>query len=100
MALPLAPIAAVALRYGTVAVATYAIARSVERGRRDQRAEDALDDVPEGLTAHRGRDAGVDADAEQVNATGRIRRVIRFGKNGPGLEIDAVSLTRIRVRKL
>ncbi len=96
MALPLAPIAAVALRYGTVAVATYAIARSVERGRRDQRAEDALDDVPEGLTAHRGRGH----ETDQVNATGRLRRVIRLGKNGPGVEIDAVSLTRIRFRKV
>ncbi|WP_432448263.1 hypothetical protein [Aliiroseovarius marinus] len=92
MALPLAPIAAVALRYGTVAVATYALARSVERGRRDQRAEDALDDAPEGLTARRER--------EQVNTTARMRRVIRLGENGPGFEIDAVSLTRIRFRKV
>lgn len=91
MALPLAPIAAVALRYGTVAIATYAIARSVERGRRDQRAEDALDDTPEGLTARH--------EDEQVNATARMRRVIRLGENGPGVEIDAVSLTRIRFRK-
>ncbi|MHA6265689.1 hypothetical protein [uncultured Aliiroseovarius sp.] len=92
MPLPLAPIAAIALRYGTVAVATYALARSVERGRRDQRAEDALDDAPEGMTARR--------DAEQVNATARMRRVIRFGDSGPGIEIDAVSLTRIRFRKV
>ncbi|UWQ14157.1 hypothetical protein K3556_14800 [Aliiroseovarius sp. M344] len=92
MPLPLAPIAAIAIRYGTVAVATYALARSIERGRRDQRYEDALDDVPEGLTARR--------DNDQVNATARLRRVIRFGDNGPGIEIDAVSLTRIRFRKV
>lgn len=92
MALPLAPIAAVALRYGAVALATYALARSVERGRRDQRAEDALDDAPEGLTAHK--------DGEQVNTTARMRRVIRLGANGPGIEVDAVSLTRIRFRKV
>ncbi|MCI2399990.1 hypothetical protein [Aliiroseovarius subalbicans] len=92
MALPLAPIAAVALRYGTVAVATYAVARSVERGRRDQRAEDALDDTPEGLTARRESDA--------LNATHRFRRVIRLGANGPGVEIDATTLTRIRFRKV
>lgn len=92
MPLPLAPIAAFALRYGTVAVATYAVARSVERGRRDQRHEDALDDAPEGMTARR--------DKEQVNATARMRRVIRLGSNGPGIEIDAVSLTRIRFRKV
>lgn len=92
MALPLAPIAAVALRYGTVAVATYALARSVERGRRDQRAEDALDDAPEGLSARK--------DGEQLNTTARMRRVIRLGANGPGIEVDAVSLTRIRFRKV
>ncbi|WP_371170931.1 hypothetical protein [Aliiroseovarius sp. 2305UL8-7] len=92
MALPLAPIAVVALRYGTVAVATYALARSIERGRRDQRAEDALDDAPEGITARR--------DGDQVNSTARMVRVIRLGKDGPGLEIDAVSLTRIRFRKV
>lgn len=92
MPLPLAPIAAFALRYGTVVVATYAVARSVERGRRDQRHEDALDDAPEGMTARR--------DKEQVNATARMRRVIRLGSNGPGIEIDAVGLTRIRFRKV
>jgi len=92
MPLPLAPLAAVALRYGTVAVATYAFARTMERGHRDQRAEDALDDTPEGLTARR--------DNEQLNATGRFRRTIRFGTSGPGVEIDAASLTRIRFKKV
>ena len=92
MALPLAPIAVVAIRYGTVAVATYALARSIERGRRDQRAEDALDDAPEGITARH--------EKEQVSSTARMRRVIRLGKNGPGIEIDAVSLTRIRFKKV
>ncbi|GGD20800.1 hypothetical protein [Sinisalibacter lacisalsi] len=92
MPLPLAPITAIALRYGTVALASYAIARSVERGHRDQRAEDALDETPEGLTARR--------EAEQVNATGRMRRVIRFGEGGPGIEIDATALGRVRFRRV
>jgi hypothetical protein len=92
MPLPLAPITAIALRYGTVALASYAIARSVERGRRDQRAEDSFDETPEGLTARR--------DAEQVNATGRLRRVIRFGQDGPGIEIDATALGRVRFRRV
>ncbi len=92
MALPLAPVAALAVRYGTVALAGYAIARTVEKGRRDQRAEDAMDEVPEGLTARQ--------EAEQVNATHRFRRVIRLGSDGPGVEIDATTLTRIRFRKV
>lgn len=92
MPLPLAPITALALRYGTVALAGYAIARSVELARRDQRAEDALDDVPEGLAARR--------ETEQVNATGRFRRVIRLGSAGPGVEIDATALGRLRFRRV
>ncbi len=91
---PLAPpVAAFALRYGTVALAGYAIARTVEKGRRDQRAEDALDEVPEGLTARRD-------PPEQVNATHRFCRVIRLGSTGPAIEIDATTLTRIRFRKV
>lgn len=96
MPLPLAPIASAALRiglrYGSVALATYALARSAERGHRDQRAEDAFDETPEGLTTRR--------EPEQVNATGRLRRVIRWGQTGPGLEIDATALTRVRFRKV
>lgn len=92
MPLPLAPITAIALRYGTVALATYAVARSIEKGRRCQHAEDALDGTPEGLTARR--------EGEQVNATGRLRRVIRLGEAGPGIEIDATALGRIRFRRV
>jgi len=92
MPLPLAPITVFALRYGTVALASFAVARSIERGRRDQRAEDSLDDVPEGLTARR--------EPEQMNATGRLKRVIRLGTGGPALEIDASALGRVRFRRV
>lgn len=91
MALPLAPIAGVALRYGAVALATYAIAAYAGPGRRDQRAEDALDDLDEGVTLRR--------DGGQVNGTGRFRRTIRLGTGGPGIEIDASALGRIRMRR-
>lgn len=92
MPLPLAPIAGVALRYGAVAIATYAIARSVDRAPYDQRGEDAMDDVSEGLHLRK--------DGDQANASGRMKRIIRLGKTGPGVEIDASALTRIRVRKI
>ncbi len=92
MPLPLAPIVALSLRYGTVAIATYTIARRIERGRRDQRAEDSFDETPEGVTLRR--------EAEQVNATGRMRRVFRFSTSGPGIEIDATALGRVRFRKV
>lgn len=92
MALPLAPIAGYALRYGVVALAAYAVARRVERGHYDQRSEDAMQDVDEGLTLRRDEDA--------LRSTGRFRRVVRFGKDGPGVEIDATTLSRIRIRRL
>lgn len=92
MALPIAPIASVALRYGALALATYAITRSAAAARRDQRAEDAMDDTEEGLFWRK--------DAEQMNASGRMKRTFRFGTGGPGVEIDATALTRIRVRRV
>ncbi|MEM1237625.1 MAG: hypothetical protein AAGI10_11685 [Pseudomonadota bacterium] len=92
MALPLAPVAGFALRYGAVALATYAVVKAAPSLPRSQRVEDTLDTVEEGLSARR--------DSEQANATGRYRRVIQFGKNGPALEIDAVALTRVRVRRI
>lgn len=92
MPLPLAPVAAFALRYGAVALATYAVTRQVERGRRCQRAEDAHDRTPEGLTLR--------SDKEQLNATGRMKRVIRLSKTGPGVELDASAFGRLRLRRV
>jgi len=92
MALPLAPFASIAIRYGAVALATYAVTRSVSNGRRDQRAEDAMDELDEGMTLRR--------ESEQANATARFRRVIRVGRDGPGIEVDITTLGRIRFRKV
>jgi hypothetical protein len=94
MALPLAPIAAMAIKYGAVALAGYAVARQMQPGRVDQRSEDALDELPEGLSAHRPR------DRDQINGAARFRRVIRLGATGPGLEIDATALGRFRMRRV
>ncbi len=93
MALPVAPLAGLMLRYGAVALAAYVLARRVAPGRTDQRAEDAMDATPDGLTAHRPR------DREQMNATARFRRVLRFGDRR-GIEIDAVALGRLRIRRV
>lgn len=95
MALPLAPIAATVLRYGAVALAAALLARNLAvPGRTDQRAEDALDELHEGIAAHRPRDR-----RDQLNLAGRFRRVIRLGLAGPGLEIDAAALARLRIRR-
>ncbi|MEL6914786.1 MAG: hypothetical protein AAFP13_09805 [Pseudomonadota bacterium] len=92
MAIPLAPIGALVIRYGAVALAGYAAARAIPRMRRDQDVEDTLDTVDEGLATRR--------DGEQVNATGRFRRVVRLGTRGPGVEIDVTTLNRIRMRRI
>ncbi len=92
MPLPIAPVAGIAIRYGAVAIATYAITRRIERGHFDQRGEDAMNDVNEGVTLR--------SDKGQVSGTGRFRRVIRLGRTGPGVEIDATALSRIRIRRL
>lgn len=92
MALPLAPIAGVALRYGAVALAAYALTRAADPARRDQRAEDAHDDTPDGV--------GFRSEPGQTNLTGRLRRVIRLGVAGPGVEVDASLLGRLRMKRV
>lgn len=95
MPLPLAPIAGVALRYGALALTAYAITQIRENrtpARRDQRTEDAMDDCGEGIHLRR--------DPEQMNATARLRRTIRIGTHGPGVEIDATALGRLRLRRV
>lgn len=92
MPLPLVPIAGVALRYGAVALVAYGVKRALRKGRTDQRAEDALDEMDEGIGVHRPADRG------QTNAAARFRRVIRIG--GKAIEIDAAALGRFRIRKV
>ena len=92
MPLPLVPIAGFALRYGTLVLIAWGVRRALRRGRTDQRAEDALDDMDEGIAVHRPQDRG------QTNAAARFRRVVRWG--GTAVEIDAAALGRFRVRKV
>lgn len=99
MPIPLAPVALAALRVAPIAVAAWAVARGVQQGRTDQRAEDALDDLPEGVSAHRPRDAAERGGA-QGNAAARLRRRIRLGKDGPAFDIDVAAFGRISLRKV
>lgn len=85
MPLPVVPIAGAAL-------VAYALRRAVRPGRTDQRAEDALDDMDEGLMLHRPKDRG------QTSAAARLKRTIRFGKRT--WEIDAGALARFSIRKV
>jgi hypothetical protein len=98
MPLPLAPLIPVVVRLGVVASTTWAVTRWVRSanhpGRTDQRAEDALDELGEGLTVHRPADR---AEDRQTNATARLRRVIRF--RGKTWELDAGAMARFRLRE-
>lgn len=94
MALPLAPLAGMALKYGAVALASYALSRQITPGAVLQRHEDTLDTLPEGATLRRPE------DREQINGTFRFRRVVRFGVSGPGLDIDASVLGRFRIKRV
>jgi len=91
MAIQFTPLAAIALRYGAVALLTYAATRAMHRGRHDQAVEDAMDRAPEGL--HLRRDRG------QVNGTARWRRTLRLGRRGPGVTMDATALGRFSLRR-
>ncbi len=95
MPLPLAPVAGIALKYGAVALAAWgaqrALRAAVAPGRTDQRAEDALDDLPEGLTAHAPR------DRDQQNAGLRLRRRLRIA--GRDWDLDAGMIARFRLRR-
>jgi hypothetical protein len=97
MPLPLAPVAVFALRAGLVTAAVWAVrrtlARSTQVGRTDQRAEDALDGMAEGLAVHAPADR-----AGQNNAGYRMRRVIRWP--GGAVEVDLAAVGRLRLRRL
>lgn len=96
MPLPLAPMLPIAIRLGAVAAVSYVARRALAAhtwpGRTDQRAEAALDDLDEGLTAHAPKDA-----PGQHNATLRLRRTIRF--RGKTYDFDAGLMARLRLKE-
>ena len=99
--LALAPLIPIALRIGAVAAAGLALRRvlrgKIHPGRSDQRAEDALDALDEGIALHQPRDrAG--PGGSQTNAGLRWHRVIRWGSTA--LEVDASLISRFRVRRV
>lgn len=94
MPLPaLPPIALAAVKYGSVALAAWALTREGYRGRIDQRAEDALDDLPDGVTLRRP------VDRDQTNLAARLRRKVTLPGFALGVEADFALLARLRLRK-
>lgn len=98
MAAPIAfsPLVWAAVRYGTVAAFALYAARSRNPEPKDARHEQVLDDLPEGVRAHTHR-----AEAESaMHGHGRLRRTLRFGRTGPGVEMDLTALGRMRFRRV
>ena len=91
MPLPLVPLA---LGLGGAALAGWAAARRAAPARIDQRAEDALDEMPEGLATRRATD-----DRGQSNATWRLKRTLTL-PGGRRYEIDTALLARFRMTKV
>ncbi|MFT4150316.1 MAG: hypothetical protein QM656_08970 [Paracoccaceae bacterium] len=103
--MPVARILPLAIRVGAVAATAYtawtlrrAVTAKGYPGRVDQRAEDALDALDEGVSIHRSEVLGETEGDRQTNAAARFRRVVRLG--GREVEIDASALARLRVRRI
>ena len=89
----IAPIAIKAAQIGLIALAAYAISRRRDRPIPPER-ETALDELEEGMEMdlHRER------EALRADAGARWSGTVRLGPGGPGLDIDATALGRLRLR--
>jgi len=94
--LVLPPLALFALRAAAVGAVVAYVARRRTSGPRDLYREAALNETPEGLELDTERRP----DEARLDAAGRFRRVIRLGRSGPGVEIDATGLGRVRLRSV
>ena len=98
MPLPLvvAPLVPLALRLGAMVVVGYVAKRAlfsrIHSGRTDQRAEDALDALDEGLGLHAPTDT-----AGQRNAAVRVTRTLWF--RGRSWQLDARAIARWSLRE-
>ncbi|MEM9049991.1 MAG: hypothetical protein AAGC92_14880 [Pseudomonadota bacterium] len=94
--LALSPLALTALRVGAIAAIAIYAARKRQSLARNMRREETLDAVDDGLELTGGSAPGT----AQYDAAGRMRRTVRLGKNGPGVEIDVTGLARLRMRRV
>ena len=90
MALPIIPIVAAA----TAVTGAVAVVRKIHISPVIQVVEDTLDTVDEGVSLRKMN------DNSQVNGAVRWVRTVRFGADGPGVEIDVSAVGRMRWRKV
>lgn len=90
MALPIVPVIAAA----TAVSSAVTIVRKIHISPVIQHVEDTLDTVDEGVSVRK-----MD-DNHQMNGAVRWVRTVRFGGEGPGVEIDVSAIGRLRWRKV
>ena len=96
MPLPLAPVAWTAIRLTAVVAVAVMAARNRSSEPKDAHQEFALNGLPEGFRAKRH----AAQDEQSLHGQGRLRRVIRLGRDGPGVELDASAFGRLRFRRV
>ena len=93
--LALSPMAWRVLRLGAFAAMAVYASRQRASQPKDAEHDRTLDELPDGLATHTHR-----SEAERaMHAAGRFRRVLRFGPQGPAVEIEASGLGRVRLRR-
>ncbi len=92
MALQMTPLAWLALRYGAMAAAGFAMARFAPHGRFSGAVEQQMDAAPRGLRLRKARG--------QISASVRATRNWRIGRFGPKFQIDGTALARLKVRRV
>ncbi|MEM7547372.1 MAG: hypothetical protein AAF367_17725 [Pseudomonadota bacterium] len=93
----LTPLAWKAAQIGAVAAVTwYATRHRRADGPREVWRERVLDEVAEGVETDFERST----DAARAGGAARLKRTVRLGSNGPGVELDATFLTRLRLRRV
>ena len=90
MPLPVIPIVVAA----SAVTSAVAVVRKVHISPVIQEVEDTLDTVDEGISVRKM------GDNSQMNGAVRWKRIVRFGADGPGVEIDVSALGRLRWRKV
>jgi len=78
------------------AVALYAVARARGDRPRPAHEEQAFDDVAHGVSV----DASRDTDRSRADLRAGWRGALRLGPGGPGVEVDASALARLRLRRV
>ena len=92
MPIVLPPLAGIALKYTTVALASYALAHATGPARPNPVLDAIMDDTAEGPS--------LELANGQISANFRWRGALRLPSLGRGYQIDATALTRLKVNRL